>query len=320
MQPNSGNTTTTTEQMMQIYESNFVQTAEPIINSSSYSVSTAHAVNMAKDLVPYNIFEADASKYDDEYLYNLLEQDLSYRNTNADLIDFYNTYQNTGRHKSLEIFNSINNTEGQEQSAMQSALNALETTNSALTGTELWLQNIKQLNSLYINYLRTNGEDSLFSEQNRIALKAIADDCPYTAGVAVYLARGIFARINPNLHWHNYAQCTQFVGLNKTGENPLQQELNMTRKNVNTPAVNAYVISAYPNPASSEVTLSSVHQIPSGSVITIFNAEGRLLKRIEIPSLASEIKLDVSTLTSGFYTFKLSAQNQTISYGKFTIQ
>ena len=71
----------------------------------------------------------------------------------------------------------------------------------------------------------------------------------------------------------------------------------------------------YPNPATSQISISGILQFPS--VLTIYDVLGRELKSVTLNSQEDEI--DISTLSFGTYVYRVNSNNQ-LYHGKFMVE
>lgn len=76
--------------------------------------------------------------------------------------------------------------------------------------------------------------------------------------------------------------------------------------------------SAYPNPATSVITLN-IGNMKSRGLVAIYNLTGSLVRKAEIAAGTDHVSINVSDLPGGLYFYALSANGRTISSKKFII-
>ncbi len=141
----------------------------------------------------------------------------------------------------------------------------------------------KSINQIYLAALTQNNWD--FSASEKVAIDDIAARCPQLAGDAVYTAR--FLQENYRVPAWN-TDCA-FVGA-RSG-NAIIQERD---------------ISAYPNPAQTEVVIALSQPALSECKIMVFNMMGRIVSTASIPTGSTDIVLPVSNYPNGNYIISVS--------------
>ncbi|MCT4663618.1 MAG: T9SS type A sorting domain-containing protein [Flavobacteriales bacterium] len=77
--------------------------------------------------------------------------------------------------------------------------------------------------------------------------------------------------------------------------------------------------SAYPNPATTTVTVPFTQDVDGEVAVTVYNNAGQLVKSLNVASQGSSLKLDVSDLKQGLYTMNVSTENGQASTFKLAI-
>jgi glucosylceramidase len=78
-----------------------------------------------------------------------------------------------------------------------------------------------------------------------------------------------------------------------------------------TDEVAAHDIIVYPNPVASELVVKLANGFEKGSVITVTDVTGRLLRNL--PVMGTEYNLPISALSSGVYFIKISNGEKSIT-------
>ena len=71
-------------------------------------------------------------------------------------------------------------------------------------------------------------------------------------------------------------------------------------------------ITLYPNPMENEMILANPKHIQLESA-SIYDLAGRLIQTVDLKGMASEMTLDVSTLSNGTYVVLINGENGQIS-------
>ncbi len=113
------------------------------------------------------------------------------------------------------------------------------------------------------------------------------------------------------------------IALHNTTGNGYSQDFFVARLNdiaTASPgeAVPADGIVVYPNPASSEITLSGHGQIPGETMITILNFRGEQIMQEKF-NYPDNLEMDVSNLASGLYLLQIRT-NRGLESKKLVIQ
>lgn len=85
---------------------------------------------------------------------------------------------------------------------------------------------------------------------------------------------------------------------------------------------NTATLSAYPNPAKGETTITLNHASGDNYKIRISNAIGRVVKTIEVPQNAidSKIQVDMTNLPAGYYFYSLLANDKMVETKRLILQ
>jgi hypothetical protein len=166
------------------------------------------------------------------------------------------------------------------------------TLNSAIITTEITEANRVTMNNLIHSYLTTD-LDSAINDYTTIF--AIANQCPYAGGLAVYQARAIIHSLNDTVEFDDDALCLLdgvFKQSNKKNLKEISQEVFVR-----------------PNPASDLVTVSLLNKEDGICEIKIFDNLGVEVVKKQMNCKDAQIKLDVKSLPSGVYFIKMYNQS-----------
>lgn len=181
-----------------------------------------------------------------------------------------------------------------------SLLNQAVSLNNAITTVNNIDVNQKQLNQIYAVYLQ---DDSLVTANQIQDLATLAWMCPFTEGLAVFQARGLI---------HNWDDSTFYY--NPCEINAPQSSASRLTDLTKTEEVLATQIAVFPNPSNGNLV---VNTNVKECIFEVFDLMGK--KLISKHLNEGESKLDLSTLSSGTYLYKISQNGATIKTDKLIL-
>lgn len=203
--------------------------------------------------------------------------------------------------------------------AWLSAYAIADSMNNELEAEEIFAQNAKYMNSLYLNTL-LRGHDTL-SEEQEADIETLAFTCPYTGGNAVYRARILHGMRHWGIHYDDLVICNGH-GVFKNGTSKLKEQLNQLldysyiQNQIQQRRLSEDEAIIYPNPAHHEVSIRCkdakrivVYDLQGGCRINKF-----LNEQIELNSI------ETSMLSPGIYIYKLIKLNGDLYTGKLSIE
>lgn len=144
--------------------------------------------------------------------------------------------------------------------------------------------------------------------------------CPYLGGNAVFRARVLHAMKHFGIHYDDLEICNG-QGVYKGGISKLQQQLNTIANynpnaQVQTKTFNEDAVYIYPNPAYNSISIACAN----ANKIVIYDLLGNTLMNQKLIDSNSVNKLDVSSLQTGIYMYKILMNNNVTFNGKLTIE
>jgi hypothetical protein len=149
--------------------------------------------------------------------------------------------------------------------------------------------NQKRLNEIYFN--TTAKRKSNFTKEQRIIIRNIANQCPYTGGDAVYEARSMYRLIDDEVVFDDKKLCVVPVH---------------TEKKQSITAIPIFKV--FPNPASDYAQIS--YNSTDAITIQITDLSGRILSSKNYQ--ASDNIIETSDLANGMYFISLLNEKNTI--------
>jgi hypothetical protein len=182
-------------------------------------------------------------------------------------------------------------------------------TNSGIITNVNYELNEKTVNDIYLATIAQQNYN--FTTSQAASLLAIALQCPFAGGTAVYKARALNAIINPNQEYNDNLIClNEGVVLRKAGEN----EGSITDENIT--ASYAYLV---PNPATSFVTLNYSFGKDISGTLQISNLLGIKIKDIVLPPNQNSIGVNITEIPSGVYYYNVLTIHGIISMNKIVV-
>jgi hypothetical protein len=183
-------------------------------------------------------------------------------------------------------------------------LQELSVENSSMPSSEVFLQNEKTLNSIWLSSISNEIELSS-TQKNSIAL--IAAQCPVEGGPAVHWAR----------LWHRQLTGEDYITDDPCNSNEFNDSEERSQETVITPA--NWI--AMPNPADDQLvillSIDDTSMLPT--VFVILDSYGRLVKEIECAPYTEQLEVETSLLDNGVYIIRKMSLGQPIESTKFVV-
>ena len=140
----------------------------------------------------------------------------------------------------------------------------------------------------------------MFFYANSNNILAVAEQCPLAGGPAVHRARSLYMLIDPEMQYNDDLACLQSGWL-----------LRIASKKI-------LPIGVFPNPASSEVTIT--YNIDNEQILQIVDGLGRICMEVLLNPKENRVTKNISQLTDGIYSLRLTGKdNIQKSMGRLTI-
>lgn len=195
---------------------------------------------------------------------------------------------------------TINNITIQREATLNNNLENAELQNEYVVNGELPEINTAFMNEVEINYIE-RGNDIQYLIDNFSDILAIAQQCPYYGGEAVYRARAVLELINDSLVYNDDANCLLY-GIYRQGQTTTYNDLNIIVK---------------PNPANSYVSIRVNCVDDTNFETEILNSVGQSVLR-NILQCNKENIVKLNSLQQGIYTVVVKTTDKT-EYFKLVI-
>jgi hypothetical protein len=159
-------------------------------------------------------------------------------------------------------------------------------------------ENEAKVNEIYLSTV-ASGEFELSVDQ-RDALQLIAEQCPFSGGPSVYLARSIYHLADPTADWDDDAICLY---------NGIQPRLAKPQNN--------FIL--FPNPTTGMITIKYQINVEENGMLLIYNSLGVLISSTKLFSENNQAEVDLSEFNPAVYHYKFVKNNIITRQGIITI-
>lgn len=234
--------------------------------------------SIASETNTYQNMQDQAQYYDNNFAYRVLRENPGIRNPEtASGLVLYNFYELLDNSNFREFYDITQHVKAGE---LEDAL----TKNAAVLSDLLIEQNLKQVNTIYINQL-INEVDTLTLDE-RDLLESIAYTTPYLGGDAVYTARAMLD-IDPDDLGVAYRQAAPVVdGISK--------------------------IVIHPNPSSGKLTLTFDTPSDKNCIFECYDIQAKLLKSGMLNAFETTHEVDLSELSAGLYFVRVLQEDEVL--------
>lgn len=160
--------------------------------------------------------------------------------------------------------------------------------NAGIETTEVYEQNLKTVNDIYLNYLM-DGFGGMPAEELSV-LEGIALQCPLEGGSAVFSARALLAVATRQVSWHEDLECGEAQRLSGSGNAQLDFE---------------QAVRVYPNPAKGQITVDWKNFENQVIWVQLSDIYGKIHREIAIEPGMQSLVLPTSGLNAGLYMIRI---------------
>ncbi|MBX2929735.1 MAG: T9SS type A sorting domain-containing protein [Saprospiraceae bacterium] len=170
----------------------------------------------------------------------------------------------------------------------------LHSQNDSIVVTEVYEYNEKEVNDIYLSWLSTAFGALDSTEMG--ALQAIAEQCPYEGGNAVYRARAFLTVLTQQ--YVSYNDSLLCVPLELLRARSDKEMLLQTAKDDTG-------LRIFPNPAHSEVKMIWKMASEKPGLIQVSDIYGRQIRQLTIAPDTSELVMPLENMPDGMYIFRI---------------
>lgn len=160
--------------------------------------------------------------------------------------------------------------------------------------------NQQDANNIYLESIESSSH--LLSSEEITILEAIAEQCPYSGGPAVYQARALLVSSNGTKSYNDKQICF---------------DNNIAWRKAKETTTNK--INVQPNPASNEASFYFSLPRDANAKLHIYNSNGSKINEFAIMENTNQFKLNTKLFINGVYYYKLLTNDCLIGQGKLII-
>jgi len=190
--------------------------------------------------------------------------------------------------------------------------------NAAISVQKLYDSNEKAVANIFLSSIMK--ETGIFSSTQEKTLQAIASQCPWVGGDAVYTARSLYRLIKPKSVFDDDVLCGRdIIPEALQQEESLPQALAEFKQQPEQSSSENLEVSVYPNPAQDVIHIAFSGQ-PEGVVETrLFTLQGRPVDHRTFGMTNSNFSLSMEHLPSGMYFLQIHIGRQLITTTRIAI-
>jgi hypothetical protein len=189
----------------------------------------------------------------------------------------------------------LEQTSANMKNAWNTALNTALSLNNSVLALEIYEQNEKNVNQIWLNSV---AKDVEINATQQAQLYNVANQCPYSGGEAVFIARAIYQNSNENTSFDDVQLCAT------AGARAMPNKAETLAE-----------IVVFPNPADAVLQILN----PKNANYDTFEIVNTLGQVITQATLTNNT-IDVSSYQEGIYVCKMLKDNKVLSTIKFVIQ
>jgi len=190
--------------------------------------------------------------------------------------------------------------------------------NAAITVQKLYESNEKAVADIFLSVImKATGS---FSSTQEKTLQAIASQCPWVGGDAVYAARSLYRLIKPKSVFDDDVLCGR-----DSIPQALQQEESLPEALAELKAQDSEItsktleVSLYPNPAKDGFTVSFNQPLPEDVLLILTDLYGRRKTIQALNAGTMNFYLNTAAIPSGLYGCSIQSNRQVIAFNKIVI-
>jgi hypothetical protein len=150
--------------------------------------------------------------------------------------------------------------------------------------------------------------DSVFNLGDYVRLKTIAKMCPYVEGTAVYTARVILHRFEPDSNYYNYCEFAKRPDRPTSERNSVNQNSKTFGKNSNI--IMAYKLMPNPNNGAFQILCPNNDEI----FLCIYDGKGNIILENKTIPNNNIVNIKLGKVSTGLYNLIINSGNSIISF------
>lgn len=244
-----------------------------------------------------------------KYLYESLTEDSSTLDSSAIIEIFYDTTGIDAIGKLTDTKNAISATADtlieNDSLAKAERISEAASKNSMVVPQNSPEANEKAVNDIYLNSIASGRY--IFTSAELTSLQNIANQCPYTGGNAVYMARNLLRMTNPFTTFNDVQACSGYTSRKaKAVEETMKK--NITKEFI-----------FYPNPTYGIISIESRVKKDQDAIIRFQNELGIVVIQKEMMLNKGIAQFDISELAPSVYSYQIFEESGIANTGKIVL-
>ncbi len=306
--------------------------------------------DIVEDSVDYINYPQVGQWLDHSKAYAALEEDSTLRYSNLQLLNFYDATHNTLIGKIYDANEAISllSDETTNPSNFTARYADAVNKNNMIVNGEDWEMNEKYVNDIAIKLIAGTGIDTILNDttivdstltvlmpyqgdvltqSERDFLQSLSYSCPFVEGTAVYKARVIWSKYEPDAFYDDRVLCVangnknidmNNIDIDSLYESQIQNGISQLQapiKNIHKLKQGEVVI--YPNPAFTNITIE--YSCVGKGNFELVNGIGEVVLKKELAKGKQTTKIALGTISSGIYYYRCHFDGCDSFYGKLVI-
>jgi hypothetical protein len=257
-------------------------------SGTGFYIDSADIVALAFDNAQYPVFEQEHKYKHRLYAFGALDESID-PITNPMLQDFYDS----------TVLASMGQLQNVDNALEDNDYTLAAATNNSVVGNNVIETNQQQFNTLYL--LSLNDSAYLYTQAEKDALYAIAEQCPLAGGDAVWHARVLYCTIENNLIEFD-DNCTDSDRMMVEGDRS---------------ASSNFIV--YPNPNNGSMQLAYILNTSESGVFSLHDITGKPIVQYALENSTNKLSIDNLQLSSGIYYYNIYVNDKLVKTEKVVI-
>lgn len=190
-----------------------------------------------------------------------------------------------------------------EKGIASNQTDGLKAMNNSLSSTTDFQQLEMEINAIYLATVAQG--IFIFTDEQKNLINDLADECPYTKGTSVFMARSLKQHYAPGWPWA-LDEC-------------MPETKNEEEKSAEPLPTAKTQWTVFPNPAQSFFTINFHESLSTNTPLSVLDATGKTLVQQTLEEGISETTVDVSHLAPGLYFIEIKLDGQAAMHSRVAV-
>jgi hypothetical protein len=181
------------------------------------------------------------------------------------------------------------------ESQITTQVNTAIAENALIQSAKLVEQNEKQINSVYLETVAQ--KNYVLNTTQAVSVLAVAEQCPYSGGSAVYRARVLYQLVDKEKEYNDFATCIA-QGYLRKAKTETKEEEQLTNEDIK--------FGLAPNPSKDAVSVYYESINNQALSIEIRNSTGKIINEMLLPADKTVYSINTSNYANGVYYVKIA--------------